>query len=730
MVKISEDTFKLVKSNYGEEHPNESFVDDVLCNIVDDDNYYLGNILLPYCDDENVKSFWKKNLNKDNYVHLFPYIVLELWQNQNSESEFLNSWIESYEKEFKSFLIDEIGFFLENFRDDLLPPNYVVEIGYIIDSFQWLKLKLCPTFTTYACNKKLFTDDLYGKYVLLFVNSLEGYSQDTMLCTIQTLLKYASTTDIIVHKKECFIAIVERLSNVGKRDAELSEILMSIPQNRCNLDTYKEVIAFYLKNYNVYKDRTCFSFCRHYGEEDFWRNNVSAYNYVALYVALKEWNDDYNVVELKYWLGMFSSGEISVLLEREMKTLIKQISDDTNNVPKSITEKIGFIIEAYFWERYYKIPSLLKSIVFSSDYVDKYQRLLLDDANHKSKNDFQVLIERIDSYLQFCLVLDSNASFMKSNFLIFLELTCNNESDKLVSILALYPYYGDEYGLTLLKYCIDNAKLYKLSNKDIDKYNFRLSVDSWLTEIKRKLGNNSVPYNSELCKQTCSHNKIVEVINSKQSALWDELCKMTIDVVDDVRIENPSGKRIPVRNTVYSKTKEICTNSKKEIFSSLHNLLIDAKKEGISLFIDMCKEYALKNGKKIALTQKVINTINDYLVEHYIDETIPSYSMDFEKGYGFADRVAREWVNYWMLASDDMMEKISENQLNRIRDSFNTFVWEPMKDELIQLCTNFYGYATWDFDSSTSNYNSSYGDNYSSDYDNDDYGIYSGGAFM
>ena len=104
--------------------------------------------------------------------------------------------------------------------------------------------------------------------------------------------------------------------------------------------------------------------------------------------------------------------------------------------------------------------------------------------------------------------------------------------------------------------------------------------------------------------------------------------------------------------------------------------------------------------------------------------------MDFEKGYGFADRVAREWVNYWMLASDDMMEKISENQLNRIRDSFNTFVWEPMKDELIQLCTNFYGYATWDFDSSTSNYNSSYGDNYSSDYDNDDYGIYSGGAFM
>ena len=36
-------------------------------------------------------------------------------------------------------------------------------------------------------------------------------------------------------------------------------------------------------------------------------------------------------------------------------------------------------------------------------------------------------------------------------------------------------------------------------------------------------------------------------------------------------------------------------HSRRQIFSSLHNLLIDAKKEGISLFIDMCKEYALKN---------------------------------------------------------------------------------------------------------------------------------------
>ena len=71
MVMISEDTLKSIRSNYGEEKPNESFLKDVLCNIVDDNNFLLGDSLLPYCDDEQVQSFWKNNLEKYDYIHLF-----------------------------------------------------------------------------------------------------------------------------------------------------------------------------------------------------------------------------------------------------------------------------------------------------------------------------------------------------------------------------------------------------------------------------------------------------------------------------------------------------------------------------------------------------------------------------------------------------------------------------------------------------------------------------------
>ena len=697
-----------------------------ICRDISERRYeYQGDeYKIPYefCDcKKNENSFWSNYI--EEYPYLYFYLALYNWKDKLHNKVICKRY-ESFISENKVELTTEMSSFIENKEIILndIPDTIFTQIGFIIDSYLWLNKLEVPVFMRWAKDKNLLTEELYDKYCHLLIDSLKDFQQENINHDINVFIYFCKATDLVIGQGKCFYTIMEMISDHSINSQKAMPFqLRSILERNISIDTLITIINFYYINSDIYNDNNIIDFCTTSEERAFWTDCIEGGRYAHLltFSILEQWQP------MSHWIDDLKNNH---KLEKEMRDFLAHMAKDANSIPFSIIIRIGFIIDSFLWKKHKEIPRLFKleQSEFPLNLADDYKKVLLDEIKENDKIFFNDDQEKV---LRYCLTLDLK-SLNNNVFRDILKLTSRNESNDLSILLINYPYYGDDFGLTLLAFCKENKNIYRLSSETISAYEYHLCKDSWLTEIKRKLGNNSVPYNSELCKQTCSHNKIVEEINSKESALWDELCKMTIDVVDDVRIENPSRKRSPVRITVYSKTMEICTNSKKEIFSSLHNLLIDAKKEGILLFIDMCKEYALKNGKKIALTQKVLNAINEYLVEHYIDETIPSYSIDFKKGYRFAKRVAYEWVIYWIVGSDDMMENISENQLNRIRDSFNTFVWEPMKDELIQLCTNLYGYATWDFDSSTSNNNSSYGDNYSTEYDNDDYGIYSGGAFM
>lgn len=714
MVMISEDTLKSIRSNYGEEKPNESFLKDVLCNIVDDNNFLLGDSFLPYCDDEQIQSFWKNNLEKYDYIHLFPYLVLKLWQNQNPESELLEKWIESYENEFYSHLAKEIEPFISCIASiGVLPSLYVVNVGFIIDSFEWRKIKALPYFTQFAHNKDLFSDALYDKYVLLFCNSLETWSQDISSSDILKMLDYSKTTDIIVHKKACLTAIAERLSEKESSKADLTTMLMSIPHNRCDFDTYKKMMVFYSENYDLYKDQSCFSFCSNSDEETFWKDKASIYSYVLLYLILQEWKEESGMLEdQKYWLDQLSSGENSVLLEKEMRSLKSKFVDEYNLFPKSIVEKIGFVIEAYLWKKYFETPSLIQSVEFSDLYVAKYQKLLLDNA----KNNPQICIDKINSYLHFCLVLDTNASFSRSNLLEFLAITSGCKPTKIGKILESYPYYGDDFGLALLHFCEQNQSIYQLSKQAIAKYKFHLYVDSWMSVIKERLGESGKPYNENLCMKTSSYECIVHYMASRFT-LFDIECAQVVDqVLNEVKNLDPAGKREPVRNGVKTRTEELCKRERKIIYNNIKTLLADSLKEGILLFISEIKKEEVK-GKKIKLTDEVSQVIYEYLVDKYANKPLPLFPFEPSTNcYGYADRVARVWVSYYRLAADEIKEQyqVSGEQAESIKESYYKYVHNVLLADLVSWCRSYFDP---DSSSDTSGSSSSYSISSSDDYD-------------
>lgn len=715
MAMISEDTLKSIRSNYGEEHPNDSFLKDVLCNIADDNNFFLGNNVLPYCDDEQVRLFWKKNLDEFNYIHLFPYLVLKLWQNQNPESELLEKWIESYEDEFYPSLTKEIELFISNIASiGVLPPLYVVDVGYIIDSFEWRRNKVMPYFTEFAYNKNLFSDALYDRYVLLLCNSLETWSQKLSSCDLLMMLEFLKTTDIIVRKKNCLMAIAERLSGKEGSMTDLRAMLMSIPHNRCDFDTYKKMMVFYCENYDLYKDKSCYSFCNNSNEVAFWKDNASVYSYVLLYLILQEWNDESGTPEeLNCWLDQLSSADNSVLLEEEMRTLKPQLVDMRKAFPKSIVEKIGFAIEEYFWKKNYETPSLIQSVDFSSLYVNKYQRLLLDDAKNNPRN----FIDKIDRYLQFCLILDTNATFARPNLLELLAITFDGESEQLGEILESYPYHGDDFGLSLLHFCKKNRSFYKLSKQVISKYENHLCVDSWMSVIQTKLGKRGKPYSVDLFVKTSSYMRIKEYINSRHPIFWDQCNQAVTQVVDEVNNMNPFRKREPVRDGVQTRIGGLIKKEKELIYNNIKTFLFDSLKEGIRLFINEIKEEEEFKGIKFNLTDEVSQVIYKYLVDKYANKPLPNFS--FEPGsscYCYADRVARVWVFYTMLFGDGVNDRhyVTDVQRESIREKFDAYVWDVIENDVLRWCESYYNS---DSSSDTSESSSSYSISSSDDYD-------------
>ncbi len=716
MVMISEDKLKSIRSNYGEEHPNDYFVKDILCNIVDDNNFLLGDSLFPYCDDEQVRSFWKNNLEKYEYIHLFPYLVLKLWQNQKPESELLEKWIESYENEFYPSLTKEIGPFISYITSTIvLPSLYVVDVGFIIDSFEWRKNKVLTHFTQFAHNNNQFSDALYDKYVLLLCNSLEGLGQNLSSYDIPKMLDYSKATDILVCKRACLTAIAERLSGKEGSMTALRAMLMSIPHNRCDFDTYKKMMVFYCENYDLYKDKSCFSFCNNSNEVAFWKDNASVYSFILLYLILKEWNGaSENNEELKYWLDLLlSSGENCVQLETEMRSLNSQFVDNYKAFPKTIVEKIGFAIDEYFWKEYNEIPSLIQTVGSSDLYAAKYQKLLLDDAKNNPRN----FIDKIDRYLQFCLILDTNATFARPNLLELLAITYNGESEKIGKILESYPYYGDDFGLSLLHFCKKNRSFYKLSKQVISKYENHLCVDSWMSVIQTKLGKRGKPYSVDLCVKTSSYMRIKEYINSRRTVFWDQCHQIATQVVSEIKKLDPVGKREPVRDGVQTRTREHAKEEKELIYNNIKPYLFDSLKEGIMLFVNEIKEEEEFNGIKFNLTDERLQVIYKRLLDKYANKPLPHFSFEpSESCYWYADRVARVWVYWIMLSADTINEsyEVTDEQRKSIREKFDANVWDVIENDVLRWCESYYNS---DSSSDTSESSSSYSFSSSDDYD-------------
>ena len=714
MLTVNDDIIKNIRIKYGTEHPNESFVDDILCNIADDDNYELCGIILPFCNDDDVKEFWKKNLQKENYIHLFPYLVLQLWYRQNTGVDSLESWIESFEKDFSKDIISEITLFLDSTTNlTQLPPLYVIEIGYIIDCFNWKAIRGCPSFTLFAQNHNLFSDDLYGKYVSLFMDSLKSYNKNSPLFNIQLLLNYCSLTDILINKNNCFLSVAEKLSGLGRETSDLDTMLSSIPLEQCNLDTYKNIIVFFCENFNVYKGDSNLSLCCFSDEDIFWKSKASSYGLVLVYFIIMEWyNENNNSIILKDWIDLFSDGDNMALLEEQMKCLKSELIEQRQENPKSIMEKVGYLIETYFWIHYNEVPSLLSFIVISPNGVDNYKKLLFE----KIKNNFRDFQANVTKYLQFCLFLDTNASFMRYNFIEILELTSNRESKNIENILKKYPYYGDEFGLSLLHFCEENSSFYNISKNIIAKYKHHLFVDSWLTVVNENLGEDGKPYSIEICERTSSYRKIVEYLDSRHSIFWDKCNRKSAQVINEINSEGLSEMREPARDRLQSSTKELSKDEKKTIYTHICPILSETLKEGILIYINQIKDKEEKKGKKIELTNDVSEVIYKHLVDKYAMKPIPDFSCEtISSFYWYADRVARVWIFWRAFASDyvNSEQSITEAQRTSIREKFDTFVWDVIKSDVLTWCRSYYR-------SSDSDISSDYDYDISSDYDDND----------
>ena len=74
---MTEVNIKDIRTSYGVDRPNDSFINDIVCNICDDNIFEVQGISLDFCETPKERYFWKRNiLNK--YAYLFPYLVIRL----------------------------------------------------------------------------------------------------------------------------------------------------------------------------------------------------------------------------------------------------------------------------------------------------------------------------------------------------------------------------------------------------------------------------------------------------------------------------------------------------------------------------------------------------------------------------------------------------------------------------------------------------------------------------
>ena len=157
----------------------------------------------------------------------------------------------------------------------------------------------------------------------------------------------------------------------------------------------------------------------------------------------------------------------------------------------------------------------------------------------------------------------------------------------------------------------------------------------------------------------------------------------------------------------------------------LKPLIKEALKEGVQNFIIETESLAKNKGKKIPLLEDVSNTIYDYLIRQYLNFDVSEFPGDTGVLSGlYGDKVARIWIRRYMIGDDEVSweSSLSSEKIAGAKIAFDYYIWNNIYDHVIAWCEQNYGKKEPE-----EVYYSS--DNYD-DNDQDDYGIYRGGAFM
>lgn len=438
-------------------------------------------------------------------------------------------------------------------------------------------------------------------------------------------------------------------------------------------------------------------------EQLFWSENINSFIHLYTFSLLTEWSNDFGSIANERKEDFISHYEDDIRHE------IGVFREKIDFIPQNIVNNIGFIAEEYLWDNYNEIPTLLKTFVFSGPFVEKYQKMLLKNI----KTNFQ---NNLDCYLKFCLLLDTNASFVRTNLLELLKLTGDNDSNNLEKILESYPYYGDDFGLTLLKFCEDNSSFYKLSQSTLSKYKNKLHIDSWTKIIKNELEEKKYPYSTELCEKTDAYREIIKYLDSRHPIFFDKWNEMMNQVIDDFKKEYPSPNKlteIKIKNVIQDKTIELCKIEKTVIYNNLKSILPNVITDAIQLFLENTKDVYENNGHKIPMTDNVKKSIYKYLFDYYfVNKHIPEYSIEtdviFDK---FAGIVAKAWFLHWVWGSIEYMTSLVENEAKKIKNEFDNVVWFHIRNYVIDWCRNYYNTGI----------NSSYLESYLINLDSTDY---------
>ena len=451
----------------------------------------------------------------------------------------------------------------------------------------------------------------------------------------------------------------------------------------------------------------------------FWKQKLMENTYVNLfpYLVLCQWQYQMpSSKDLQEWISAFLEEKVSNtnmrlgdIVEEEMHLFI---SDDKaiEGLSDSFSQ-IGFLIDTYFWQHNKEIPFFKEHIKRLSDCSDilynDYICLLIDCLKGKK---FEEIVYDIHPIFDYCKTID----IIKCKALCFLSLIkyfyaynlngdrnedSNTNSNDINSVLNAYPFLGDEIGSAILDFCVQNSKTYNIKLETISAYQEKLYVDSWLFEIKKRLKPGQLPYNVDLCKNTSSYYKIIDTINARFKEFWEKCIKMSLDAVEKVKLENPSDKVTPVKTNIMNQLRLFCIDEIREIYTTIHPLIIMARKEGIHLFLsELRKEEKKKRRteekmirKRIKFNEDVFTKVYNRLINTSNIQKLSDFSCNVETiPYNtYADLFTKTYIiHYVVIFSDDVNEQaLSEKLSEEIIKCFKENIWEGgIILKVLELC--------------------------------------------